>query len=1459
MSYILFWLNRHFNLFPLLDMEDLFDLIALGHVGADLVDSGDGDVNVVGIQDDFRLFDQPVVAAVVEEPPQELQLVLALAQPPEQRHANKSWQLMEKLRSIRKEKMLERKLVAAAAAQKHSDALIKTVTSEFPVVARCLGLPVTKVVMDDHRASILMRMSFLPALRGEIKLRMTQFRAVSITARAGKMQAEACRDRMFGVSDLVVQANDVMEMTVQNRVHVCHWAWDETSQRIRGLSGSDRMPGERTSHSQVSVQIMMQCGQMSVYQYDKNGGGIVETQPWFARGLLLKAQTANALLEGLLRAHPVNFESDQVMHAFCGKCEFFVATFTVDRASANFCMLGWVFHKLTTASMPANLLLFVEPCAAHGLALIKNRPNENKVFIASTHSFSALMRQWRVSSALRDQIVHVVKSHLKIERTPCSDAVVDRNHRLVAALYGPEDANFLQRVGRDGTKTKSSLAADLDAIRAVCDMDAKSGPEGLVHHCFVGEGSAEHLRGLPLGSACCSSRSESVDKVAVALVNFLLHRPWDRSSENRWTYVLNTLRKLAIGYACKQILPYALRMLKATWKVEVSMERQLELLVDADQNNFHAKSQLRLLRVCRSFCDPSTPWRIAVEIVSLTQVDRVLYEVLGDGVKERASLATLLDEETSVLASSQQSLLSLLERWGEDVDSWELFGCLAGDYADPVSMLSARNHVLQLMASLQDHFVLRMKHPPYTLFKLADKNLDQSSKQKVAEDLFARPEHCLSQFCLRLRELCPSPAAVLAHGPHVVTALSSGTPIAIDFLERSHGKMRTDLRSTGRARNATASCNRIYCQQIAAEHHRRTGVAPHLPHDIRKGDGVVVSSGDGIESDELRPKKMQRLGGNPMMEWQNSRMSAYKKVHAPNRPLSSDERAAFLIKCREEWDDITQEEKDAWTLVWRAEVSKRGQKQPETLPLADNSPFCGLWSGGPDQCGDRLRPVSCCNFIAVHEAMSCTEQQQIGKHDPSLVVEAEVPDRIAAVPSDMARKIFGCFASKKNVCREAMPRNKSKALSSITDRLSSWVDSFGAEACRKCDRLLLLRGRVTRPDLEDAQCHLVVLLIDARFSPKMQFFGVCRLKGSIGDFSVSLFAPPCVVSLATETSAISKKFRTLMLMTSDELGMSMLGRDMDEWGMAPLKWEMVVGAGSLMDMRVTEIGENFTAKPRNPQTVKNAASNVMDVLDMHDDPVAFGECMGAQQRQSSAASCCNISAGDGLDAEAEGFLDFAADAYAEALEGLPRDLMFDIMEETGDREPSGDDLLVEEPPFDEEISHDGDVGFERALDEQDVQQIDASSLCAASDGGEMPSVADAVQKALTTPLGYVSCELGAWQAKPMVGRLTSWPANQPVQSRSVSMKCYLHSNCTSPAIKRWKISSDDVFYTWLFNGKIPDPGATTATKKALGAEHKAAWASIFSSMGSAPPVPVPPPASSSGAASSSSAGHAAPL
>ncbi len=74
-------------------MEDLFDLIALGHAGVDLPDSGDGDVDVVGAQDDLRLFDQPVVAAVVEGPPQELQLVPDLAQQPEQRLGNKMCQV----------------------------------------------------------------------------------------------------------------------------------------------------------------------------------------------------------------------------------------------------------------------------------------------------------------------------------------------------------------------------------------------------------------------------------------------------------------------------------------------------------------------------------------------------------------------------------------------------------------------------------------------------------------------------------------------------------------------------------------------------------------------------------------------------------------------------------------------------------------------------------------------------------------------------------------------------------------------------------------------------------------------------------------------------------------------------------------------------------------------------------------------------------------------------------------------------------------------------------------------------------------------------------------------------------------------------------------------------------------------------------------------------------------------
>ena len=47
-------------------------------------------------------------------------------------------------------------------------------------------------------------------------------------------------------------------------------------------------------------------------------------------------------------------------------------------------------------------------------------------------------------------------------------------------------------------------------------------------------------------------------------------------------------------------------------------------------------------------------------------------------------------------------------------------------------MLHARNNILVLLASLHDHYIVRMSQAPFTLFKLDDPVVDEPRKAQIA-------------------------------------------------------------------------------------------------------------------------------------------------------------------------------------------------------------------------------------------------------------------------------------------------------------------------------------------------------------------------------------------------------------------------------------------------------------------------------------------------------------------------------------------------------------------------------------------------------------------------------------------------------------------------------------------------------------------------------------------------------
>ena len=134
--------------------------------------------------------------------------------------------------------------------------------------------------------------------------------------------------------------------------------------------------------------------------------------------------------------------------------------------------------------------------------------------------------------------------------------------------------------------------------------------------------------------------------------------------------------------------------------------------------------------------------------------------------------------------------------------------------------------------------------------------------------------------------------------------------------------------------------------------------------------------------------------------------------------------------------------------------------------------------------------------------------------------------------------------------------------------------------------------------------------------------------------------------------------------------------------------------------------------------------------------------------------------------------------------------------------------------------------FDAASDFEAEMDAAAAVVALAPVAPEAPAtVEQLVAASEVTPLGYVSCSVPPFIAKPMIGRLTTWPADRPVERRSVSMRCYMHTGCVSSAKGRTKIS-DDQLLRWLFSGEFK-PDATSAQKKAGAIEHKAHFAAIL--------------------------------
>jgi len=308
-------------------------------------------------------------------------------------------------------------------------------------------------------------------------------------------------------------------------------------------------------------------------------------------------------------------------------------TFTADRASANNSALRYLFAEMDKDTAPRSILPFVQFCEAHGVALVKSKARQGHDLIRIAHSFTCLTKGFRFVSELRAAFIFLVKLHLQVKREQRPEQSRVTSARLVELLFGDETA--LTRGGAEvegKRKPRRVLLDDLAALTTAFDLTSSSdGLSGLTHYCWVEEGSEAHRQGHEIGTACCSSRQESIERTVVPFLNVMVGAGWDNSSLNKWTYVSHTVRRLCLGVACHRLLEEGLRHVQVFWRASENFERELLRLVQADAGDFGSRQRLRLLRICKFMCGkaPGCGWQLALIAMTLSVPDKILFAILG--------------------------------------------------------------------------------------------------------------------------------------------------------------------------------------------------------------------------------------------------------------------------------------------------------------------------------------------------------------------------------------------------------------------------------------------------------------------------------------------------------------------------------------------------------------------------------------------------------------------------------------------------------------------------------------------------------------------------------------------------------------------------------------------------------------------------------------------------------------
>ena len=1367
---------------------------------------------------------------------------VATVEPATKKWRKSSWELCAFARSQRNAQLVEKKVISQQELNTDILQVVAKLMYRVPGVQALLyKINKKKVDYNDStlRASALSHVAFLPSIKGNFASRQAQTIAVSTVAKCALAQQQAWLEQVFRPS-IEAGGPPAGSDDVSQLVKVFTWQWDETSQRVRAML-PNRLPGERVPHIKVATQVMMQSGLLSTFDFDRGCSALVSAQEWLCRGHMLAEQTADFILEGMACTMPFFFDDVDELLPLCPEGSTFIVSLCCDRAAANFRACAWLWRQMNSPVLRRSLLPHIEPCALHGIHLVKCRAIGAKKLLTTMSSLGCLMRQWRFSNKLRDEILSLVEQKLCVKREPRPDGCSARVDLLVDLLLNKgghlASDEWLYKTNKDGTKVKGQLLLDIEAMAAAVDFGSMQTDE-IVHYCYVQEGDEKHALGVAPGDPCCESREEAVEKVALPLIQWFCHRSWEQSAENRWTKSVSLLRKVLTGILAQRVLPECLKAMQTSWGVDESIAAALVRMIKADANDFSSRNKMRLLRVCRNLCPLEAAADVAIVLQCLLMVDPILYELLGGspGDKERMTLAMLCDWKRNPISEAQHAIVDMIEMWGEPDCCWLMVEAVGMGFDDTRSALKAKAELLGLAAGLVDHFELRMGAPPYSLIRLLSPDASPAELHRCVDSFLRCPDHCLTEFARRLRQQHPTELAMLGAGRRIVEAWAKGCFVDIGLTERSHGLMRQELCSEQRARSFARSSNRSVCQEVKSLHIRRGGTDP-----LKGAAAGVPPAARDAASSESKDKKL-RLGGRalpPVLFFRNHHYRQHKIAH-PDQTMTPDDMEKLSERCHAEWAAMTEVERNAWRTQSKAKkladfVDSHAESQSQLLPLDDHRTF-HPWVG----CGCRARPIP---IEAIAEELSSSvkgDRKSFAYDDPSLSVK-DAPKRASSLPpgSEVQHGMWGCSASKL-VCRVVMPRSLAAALDALVHRMNSWVAALGADVVKQSASLVCFRGVHPSSGLRK---DVIALLIFSRRQPTMHYYAMCNIKG-VTPLAPSPETmpddPPFVASLRVVKSRMSDCWSSFDIMTSEEVAHELVKTHMT-WSIVPLQWRLQDGGSPLGDHVVLRYEGPFEPKAKLPRDKVVEVDDYFDQLSADGDPIAAGirTLLGASPA-TGVPPGCSRSALLVDAASAASLLDEAA-VEAELLEDLDDDEFEDLHEELFgppiDLDDGGVAPIVSVESLAETVPE-GPNG-EVLVDDDDTNRGGGDPPLPGPDPPlvEAMSIDDAITHCHISDSGYVSCDVPPWDAVTTLGRITTWPKQKPEAERSISCRCYIHTQCFSAA-KRTKHCSRDILLRWLLSGQIPAPDSSRDRKRDWGDMHKRDFARSYAETEAVPSQPL---------------------